>query len=228
VQASKISGPVTFSASYTLAKTTDNTSILTDVLPDSYNDHDYWGRSDFNIPQALIFSYVYNLPFRSGNRLVNTAINHWALSGINQFEAGTPFSVRENIDYAGIGPGSGNQFWNIVGDPHGRSTPFIKGPGATRYCKNAFAAPADGTWSTGQNRNVFSNPGFWEWNLAIHKQFPLAIREGSNLEFRAEAFNILNHPNWRPVDSTPLDSSFMQVTTKTGNRNLQLQLKLSC
>jgi hypothetical protein len=158
---------------------------------------------------------------------MRAAISDWALSGINQFEAGKPFSVRENIDYAGIGPGSGNQFWNINGSPNGCSTSFIHGVGATRYCKSAFTAPANGTFAAGQNRNIFNNPGFWEWNMAIHKQFPLGIREGSMLEFRAEAFDLLNHPNWGSTDSVPLDSSFMQVTTKTDSRNLQFQLKLS-
>ena len=227
VTAHNTTGPITFSASYTLSRSTDNTSVLTDVLPNSYDDSLYWGRSDFNVPQALTFSYVYNLPGHYSNRLVDTAIARWSLSGINQFEAGTPFSVRENIDYAGIGPGSGNQFWNITGNPSGCTTSFIKGKGATRYCKSAFTAPAHATWATGRNRNIFSNPGFWEWNLALHKEFPLRRREGSRFEFRAETFNILNHPNWGKVDSTPLDASFMQVTTKTGSRNLQFQLKFA-
>lgn len=225
VQSSKTSGPLTFSASYTLSRSTDNTSVLTDVLPNAYNDKDYWGPSDFNIPQALIFSYVYNIPFHNPSRLVSQALGRWAISGINQLESGVPFSVRENIDYAGIGPGSGNQFWNVTGKTSGCSTGFIHNQGAKLYCTDAFSAPATGTFAAGQNRNAFSNPGFWEWNLALHKQFP--IREQSNIEFRAEAFNLLNHPNWGPVDSTPLDSNFMKVTTKTSNRNLQLQLKLS-
>ena len=227
VQFTKNSGPLTLSSSYTLSKSTDNTSILTDVLPDSYDDHDYWGRSDFNVPQALTLSYVYNTHFRRGSALVKAAINDWALSGINQFEAGEPFSVRENIDYAGIGPGSGNQFWNITGNPNGCSTGFLQGVGATKYCKSAFAAPANGTFANGQNRNVFSNPGFWEWNMAVHKQFPIGIHEGTTLEFRAESFDVLNHANWGSTDSTPLDSSFMQVKSKTDNRNLQFQLKLA-
>ncbi len=226
IQFGKRTGPLTFSSSYTLSKSTDNTSVLTDVLPNAYNDHDYWGRSDFNVPQAFTVSYVYSLQLHRNNRFIKTAVSGWALSGINQFEAGKPFSVRENIDYAGIGPGSGNQFWNITGNPNGCSTGFIHGTGATRYCKNAFAPPALGTFATGQNRNVFSNPGFWEWNLAAHKQFPLPIHEGTTFEFRAEAFNLLNHPNWGSVNSNPLNSSFMRVTSKNGNRNLQFEVKV--
>lgn len=227
VKATKTTGPITFSASYTLSRSTDNTSILTDVLPNAYNDKDYVGPSDFNVPQALIFSYVYNIPFPVQNRVANEAFGHWAISGINQFEHGTPFSVREDIDYAGIGPGSGNQFWNVTGKTSGCRTSFVPKKGASLYCPTAFTAPALGTFATGDYRNAFSNPGFVEWNLAVHKQFPIAREGATNLEFRAEAFDVLNHPNWSTADSTPTDSSFMLVTSKIDNRNLQFQLKLS-
>jgi hypothetical protein len=227
LKATKTTGPVTFSASYTLARSTDNTSILTDVLPNAYNDKDYVGPSDFNVPQALIFSYVYNIPYTVANKFANQVLGHWVISGINQFEHGIPFSVRENIDYAGIGPGSGNQFWNVTGKTSGCRTSWVQGKGALLYCPTAFAAPAQGTFATGDYRNAFSNPGFWEWNLAVHKQFPIARDGRVNLEFRAEAFDVLNHANWSTADSNPTDSSFMLVTSKIDNRNLQFQLKLA-
>ena len=225
VTARKVTGPLTFSASYTWSKSEDNTSILTDVLPNSYDDRDYWGPSDFNVPQALTISYIYSLPLRGRTSLIRKLFGDWTLSGINQFESGMPFSVRQNIDYAGVGPGSGNQFWNIIGNPYGCSTGFLPNKGATLYCANAFAAPPLGTFASGDTRNLFSNPGFWEWNFAVHKQFP--ISESSNLEFRAETFNFLNHPNWGKANSNPLSSSFMMVTSKTGSRNLQFELKFS-
>jgi hypothetical protein len=221
----KVTGPLTLSASYTYSRAMDNTSSLTDVLPNSYNDKDYWGPSDYNVPQALTISYTYNLPFQGRNSLIKAVIGGWAISGINQFESGMPFSVRENIDYAGVGAGSGNQFWNVTGNPNGCSTPFIPNVGATLYCASAFTAPAQGTFAQGDTRNIFNNQGFWQWNLAAHKSFP--IREATKLEFRAETYDFLNHPNWGSVDSTPTDSSFMRVTSKSGNRNMQFELKLS-
>ena len=226
-KASKTSGPLVVSASYTLSRSTDNTSVLTDVLPNSYDYKDYWGPSNFNVPQALIFSYIYSLPYVGQSGLAREVLGSWVLSGINQFESGEPFSVRENIDYAGVGPGSGSQFWNVSGNPNGCSTAFLPKTGATVYCAKAFSAPAQGSFATNYGRNAYSNPGFWEWNMALHKQFPLPTREASNIEFRAEAFNLVNHPNWGSVDSNPLHSSFMMVNTKAGNRNLQFQVKLS-
>lgn len=221
----KTIGPLVVSASYTYSKAMDNTSTLTDVLPNAYDDRDYWGPSDFNVPQSLTVSYTYNLPFHGQGALSKEVLGGWALSGINQFESGMPFSVRQSIDYAGIGPGSGNQFWNVTGNPSGCSTSWVPAVGATRYCKGAFTAPAQGLFASGDYRNLFKNPGFWQWNLALHKMFP--IHESTQLEFRAETYNFLNHPNWGSVDSNPLDSSFMRVTSKSGSRNMQFELKLS-
>jgi len=220
----KIAGPLTFSASYTYSRSSDNSSSLTDVLPNAYNDANYWGPSDFAVPQALTVSYTYDLPMRGRGAFTKLVIDGWAISGINQFQSGFPFSVRTNIDYAGIGPGSGNQFWIVSGNPDGCSTDFV-GIGATLYCKSAFTAPPPGAFAPGDARNIFSNPGFWQWNLAAYKSFPL--KESLHLQFRAEAFNLLNHPNWGSVNANPLSSTFMMVTSKSGSRNLQFQMRLA-
>jgi len=220
----KITGALTFGTSYTYSRSLDNTSSLTDVLPNSYSDANYWGPSDFSVPQALTISYTYNLPMHSGGAFTKMVIGGWAISGINQFDSGMPFSVRTNIDYAGIGSGGGNQFWIVSGNPNGCSTPFA-GIGATVYCKNAFTAPAQGTFAPGDTRNMFSNPGFWQWNFAAYKSFPL--RESLHFQFRAEAFNLTNHPNWATVNSNPLSSTFMMVTSKLGSRNLQFETRLT-
>jgi len=66
-------------------------------------------------------------------------------------------------------------------------------------------------------RNMFNNRGFWQWNFAASKSFPL--KEALHLQFRAEAFNLINHPNWGTL-SNPLSSTFMMVTSKLGSRNL--------
>src|SRR5207302_6891034 len=96
----------------------------TDVLPNSYSYANYWGPSDFSVPQALTISYTYNLPMHSGGAFTKMVIGGWAISGINQFDSGMPFSVRTNIDYAGIGSGSGNQFWIVSGNRMGWPTVF--------------------------------------------------------------------------------------------------------
>jgi hypothetical protein len=86
---------------------------------------------------------------------------------------------------------------------------------------------AQGTFATGDWRNAIRNPGFWQWNLALFNAFKLPVNEVSRTEFGAEAFNFVNHANWGGVDSNPVSSTFMMVTSKTDNRNVQFELKLS-
>ena len=69
--------------------------------------------------------------------------------------------------------------------------PFIND--ATWFNKTAFAQPAAGTFGQ-QPRNILRNPGFWEWDLGLRKNFP--VTEHHHLQFRTELFNVVNHPNW--------------------------------
>ena len=87
--------------------------------------------------------------------------------------------------------------------------------------------PTPGTFSS-QTRNLFYGPGFQNWNLALFKNF--RITEAQNVQFRAEAFNFPNHPNWGGasgggVESNPRSATFGKITNKGGERNIQLSLR---
>ena len=56
--------------------------------------------------------------FGRGSGLLSKILGNWDVSGIYQYQSGGPFSIRTNDDFAGVGPGSGAQFWNQIGDPH--------------------------------------------------------------------------------------------------------------
>lgn len=210
-----------FGAAYTYSKSMDNTSSLTDVLPNTYDDRNYWGRSDFDRNHVFIFNTIYEIPFLKGSAgWTRRLLGNWEVSGVFQAQSGTPFSIRKNVDYAGVGAGSGNQFWNLVGDPSFDPTPFTNA--ATYINKAAFAAPAAGTFGV-QPRNMLRNPGYWNIDGAIRKNFPTF--EKQLLQLRFETFNVFNHPNWGGVSSDPTSGSFGQITSKNGNRALQVALK---
>ena len=86
--------------------------------------------------------------------------------------------------------------------------------------------PANGTLPN-QNRNSIKvhQPGFQNWNLAAFKSFRFA--EKQNVQFRFEAFNWVNHPNWGGPDSNPTSATFGLITGKGSERNLQLSLRYS-
>ncbi len=120
----RFSSGLQFGAAYTLSRTWDNSSDLTDTLPNAYDDRAYWGISDLDRTQVLIFNYIYELPFLKGaSSFVRRIAGNWEISGINQFQSGAPFSIRTGDDFAGVGPGSGAQFWNQVGVRMSREHP---------------------------------------------------------------------------------------------------------
>ncbi len=71
--------------------------------------------------------------------------------------------------------------------------------------------------------NIYS-PGFQDWNLSLYKKF--TVREANYFEFRAEAYDFINHPNWSGPNYNPTSSQFGMITAKsTLARNLQLSLR---
>ena len=86
-----------FSLAYTHSRSTDNGSSLTDVLPDAYNAHTYFGPSDFDRTDVLVINYIYKVPFFKSRHLLGYALGGWEISGIYQYQSGTPFSVRTNV-----------------------------------------------------------------------------------------------------------------------------------
>ncbi len=227
-----------FGAAYTLSRAYDNSSDLTDTLPNAYDDRAYWGISDLDRTNVLILNYIYELPFlRGSSGPLRRLLGNWEISGINQFQSGSPFSVRDGTDFAGVGPGSGAQFWNLLGDPNVVRTAFTDSAVWFNPCRRladgtlqncapgagpVWAAPAPGTFGV-QPRNSLRNPGFWTWDLGIRKNFP--VTETQRLQFRFEVFNLLNHPNWGGANADPKSGSFGLVTSKGGERVLQLALK---
>ncbi len=158
-----------FGFAYTYSKSMDNGSNLTDVLPNAYNDKDYWGYSDFDRTHVAVLNYIYELPFKGSNGLTRRLIGNWEISGVFQANSGNPFSVRRNNDYAGVGPGSGNQFYDLVGDPSAEVSSFTDS--ALWFNKDAFRQPAAGTFGK-QPRNILRNPGFRHLGYGTSEELP--------------------------------------------------------
>jgi hypothetical protein len=228
--------------SYTLSKSMDNSSNYRDIVPDTYNTSNLWGPSEYDTRHVILINASYDLPFlRAQNTLAGKILGGWTLSTTLQFQTGTPCGVGLNNDYAGVGEfgsfgcGTEGQFWVINGAiPNGPAA--FAGPkggkGSPTYMpivqsngQPLFSAPAAGTFNTEPGvRDAFYQPGFQDENLMLFKKF--AINEKNWFEFRAEAYDFLNHPNWGGIDFNPTHSTFGEVTGKTGlARELQLSLR---
>ena len=240
-----------FGVSYTLSKSMDNGSNQRDVVPDTYDTSMLWGPSEFDARHIVIINYLYQFPFfRKQSGFAGKALGGWQLSGITQFQTGLPCSVvAPNVDYAGVGQdanwgcGGNGQFWVVNGDPKIIGTFGPRGQWfATTNPDGSpiFTAPTPGTFNTQRVRDLIYQPGYQNWNMGLFKTFP--VNERLRFQFRAEAYNVWNHPNWcsnsgcngtTNIGLNPTNTAtFGKVLSKgsgssgQGERNLQLSLRL--
>lgn len=206
-----------FGVGYTYSRNMDNGSGEIELLPNAYDDASYWGLSDLDRPHVLVTNAIYEMPTPGGPRFVRALLGGWFAAGILQAQSGAPFSVRHSADHAGVGPGSGDQFWHQVGDPRAvERTGFTTS--TVWFNRDAFVQPAPGTFGV-QPRNGLRHPGFWELNTSLGRR--LRLFNAHSVDFRWEAFNVLNHPTLGGANSNPTSGSFGMVTSKVGSRTMQ-------
>jgi hypothetical protein len=210
---------------YTYSKSYDNASDRRATMYNAYDDRPFWGPSNFDTRQIVMFNYIYDLPiFSKGTGFLRTALGGWQITGNVQWQTGTPFTITNNDDIAGIGTSTG-QPWEVSNFQYQRQ--YANGGAAdpTTYFTATATRPAAGTFATTQTRNQFYGVGFWNWNNSLFKNFRFGEDKG-NLQFRAEFFNLPNHPNWNGPDTNPASATFGKVTSKNNDaRNIQLVLK---
>ncbi|MBK7927026.1 MAG: carboxypeptidase regulatory-like domain-containing protein [Bryobacterales bacterium] len=218
---------------YTLSKSYDHASGSRDRLYDSNTDKTVWGKSSFDTRNVAIANFIWDMPFfKNSSSLVRGALGGWQVNGVMQFQTGNPFTVGSGEDLLGIG--STNFIpWNLTSSSTDQPKQFSNSTTDANFWFNprpggqAWATrPANGTVAN-QNRNsvTFNNVGFQNWNAALFKAFQLTERQ--KLQFRAEFFNWLNHPNWNGVNTDPRSAAFGKVTGKGSERNVQLSLRYS-
>ena len=223
---------------YTLSKSMDAGSAQRDIIPNTYYAGNLWAQSDFDVRHVFIASYLYELPFFKNNNLSGRLLGGWQLSGIIQGQSGTPSSIAATVDYAGVGQdgsiSGGGQFWQVLQTPTIQHDIAANGSSDALYWFNVrdssgnliVAQPTKGTFVTQTTRNIIHNPGFENWNTGLFKSF--RIKEAFQAQFRAEAFNVLNHPNWGGASFNPTNlATFGKITGKTNDvRNMQFSLRL--
>lgn len=209
---------------YTLSKSMDNGSQRRNILYNAFDDRNFWGASEFDTRHIVMFNYVYELPlFRDSQGIKKTMLGGWQVSGNTQWQTGTPFTVQTGDDFAGTG--TGGQPWQLTSDiSYPRQFAAGGARDAAQYFTVTAVRPTAGTFAN-QTRNMFYSTSFQNWNLSTFKNF--AFHERHNIQFRAEFFNLPNHPNWNGPDSNPTSATFGKVTGKGSERNIQLVLRYS-
>lgn len=198
----------------------------------------YRGDCDYDLPQAFVGSFDYVLPVGRGMKFlgnahgfVNQALGGWEVTGIVTLRSGLPFTPNINGDVANTGVGS--QPAQVIGTPVITGSPTCwfyvtsntacsaQFPGE----KAAFTTPAQYTYGDA-GRNILRANGLKQFDFTLLKAFP--ITETMRLQFRAEMFNILNHPTFSAPSAAVNSSSGGQVSsTLNAARIIQLALKFS-
>ena len=233
----RFSNGFSFGGAYTLSKVEDDGSAQRYVIPDAYDASFLWGPAEYDRRHVLVINAIWELPFfKDKSTLAGKLLGGWTISGVSQFQTGTPFTVTSGDDRAGVGPGSGPQHWAVNGDPTlpDSEKAFSTSSSTQNFwfrTRNADGTPVYslaplGTFFKGRVRGLVYNPGFMNHNFGIFKDFH--ITETHRITFRAEAFNWPNHPNWNNANTDPnATATFGRVTAKSSERQLQFALRYS-
>jgi hypothetical protein len=198
-------------ASYTFSHSIDNAS--TDAFADYLNTPAALGNpnidrgdSDFDIRHSFTAGVTYNLPAPGSDKVVHAILGDWSLDSFVMARSAPPVDiVGSQIFVDGI---------TVMPRPDVKpGLPLVlygsQYPGGKAFNPVAFTpAPAGQQGDFG--RNVLRGFGAWQADLALQRQFP--VTEKLNLRFRAEFFNIFNHPNFGSPNNTIGSPLFGQST----------------
>ncbi|HKQ75120.1 MAG TPA: TonB-dependent receptor [Blastocatellia bacterium] len=198
-----------------------------------------WGLSNFDVRHNLTITHVLELPVGRGrrfigdaNRIVNTLISGWSLAGLAVLRSGEPVNIVRGIDFNDDGDISADRPALISGS---LSDLYARGSlGRTQYlllqtqALTRLATPRTVDPSEMIGRNSLRAPRVMFYDLSLIKRF--AVKEGVNVSFEANFFNIFNRANFGAPINTLTNPRFGQITsTLTGAtpRQIQFGLKLT-
>lgn len=186
--------------------------------------------SSLDIHQRFVMSYIYQLPVGRGHMFgghmahwEDIALGGWQLNGITTLQGGAPLQILARNTL------STWNFQTLYADTNFKNA-SLSGPAKNRYKMYFntadFSQPAPFTLGDGpSHHNNLRAPGLYSTDFSLFKQFDAVER--LKVQFRAEAFNIFNHPEFSSPDTGVTDTTFGQITSQANSpRQLQLALKL--
>ena len=200
--------------------------------------------SDNDVRNNFTTAISYDLPRHPGNSWQQSLFGNWGMD--LRLAIRTAFPVE--LQGPQMTDSIGNQYFGLLNYSGGNPYIYKSGiPGGRQFNANLFSVPSDGQIGN-TPRNFLRGFGENEVNLAVRRDFP--IYEGLHLQFRVEAFNLFNHPNFGQIDgtcgayspgqtctnplfgqatgtlATSLGGGLTQLYQQGGPRSLQLALKM--
>lgn len=192
-------GNLNFEANYTWSHEIDDMVNVFGGFSNPYNPNFDRGPGDWDIRHNFTASIVYTLPeLRNSNMLVREVAGGWQTSSIFQTRTGGPVDVSIESGFFGL-PARPDTTGQPVKLPGGIKWPDQSYNVAAYQIEPDFnGTPGDPSTIGDVGRNTLRAPGFFQWDFSAMKNFHLT--EKSQLQFRADVFNILNHPNFANPD----------------------------
>jgi hypothetical protein len=181
------------------------------------------GPSDFDIRNTASVAITYDIPTPGAPKLATAFLRGWSLEQIFQIRSAPPINLYDST-FSGLF----NALTEVRPDVVVGTAFYLYGsqfPGGKAFNAAAFVPPpVDSSGNALRqgdlSRNALRGFGAWQWDLALHRNFP--IRERLQLQFRAELFNVLNHPNFGPQISDIASPEF-GVSTAVLSQSLNQQ-----
>ena len=230
-----------FLASYWWSKSLDDISSLnvsgsapttvageTDLAQNPFNLKAEYGPSLFDATNRFVFSGTYALPTWKGvSRAASIFVNGWQFNTIVNLASGTPFTVYDsaNVALQGTAPeitGFFSSRPNAISDPN--AGPHTPSQWVSRSAFQQLNPETQAGQFGNEGRNIVRGPGIESVDLSLFKNFSLT--EAMRLQFRAECFNLFNHPNLGLPVNDLQSPAFGQILQSGQPRLFQFALKL--
>jgi hypothetical protein len=211
--------------------TTSEPQDYNNIAADRSND-------DYDQRQSLKYTLFYDIPVGSGHalgdsspRALKTAISGWSVNSLGLFTSGVPVNITQANNTYGNGDLINQRPNRVAGQPLYLPRTINAAGGVTFLNPAAWAPPAAGTFGNSP-RNPVNAPHLTQVDIALMKTTP--IHEDQKIEFRAEFFNLLNHPNFAAPTATysPTSTTFGTISSTFGTsigfgtpRQIQFALK---
>jgi hypothetical protein len=215
----KRKGNTIMTVSYTWSKTlTDasgynSTGDAIEGLDRRFN----YGPASFDRRHIFVATYTYRLPLLRGSKaILKGAFGGWEISGITRFQSGAYLTPTGSSNVPGTRRST--YLGGVVALPSDQ-----RGPDHWFNTAAFSNAPATALGNAGVG--IIQGPGWENWDLSLRKVF--RIREGWNLRFTADSFNLLNHVNFDDPNVTTSSGSFGTISSSQPARNIQFGLRLA-
>jgi hypothetical protein len=187
---------------------------------DAYRRNLDWARSASDVPHHFVLTVLYEVPTFTRKSYVNAVLGGWKVGLLETLQSGPPFTVLTTANTTNAFP-AGPLRPDLMGNPVLPSSEQTLGHW---FNTAAFANPAPFTFGNSP-RSVLRGPGLATTDLNLEKR--IGLPRGRAIDFRVEAYNLLNRTNFNIPGFTLGAADFGVISSARSARTVQLGVRLS-